>query len=469
MTTYRDWNGQPRSIEATLATASMAHLIAYIEHHDGHLRQAAIERALAERAPGLLPLLVERLNDWVPQVRDTARNAVLALLPTQTSHNILAVLPRIAGLRGKGRTLHQPWLERFETALLSQMSTEEFLAAVNGRDMQLARAAFDLLQRHALLGPAILSELALSSRADIVLAVRAAASIAQRPSGEQLLLYTSAMKSHFGPVRTMAIQGVLRVGGPEEKHFLAQACLFDPQSSVRSSAIAFLAAQGVDVKATYRALLAAPDAVAGKICIALASLAGLRDPSDVELVQQFTKHPLASVRRAACQAWLRLAPSDKDTVAMTALDDDSSSLKKLGLDMVRRGGAFIPFDVILTRLLSCHAWWALLAAAKAERWNWLEAIASISQATDAPPEIRVALKSELIDWMAYNRAYTRPTGRQIALFNSIPVRDALRGLSATPKSFEQVLQRELELASRSSSPSNAPSDYWSKSKFSDGK
>lgn len=447
MTTYRDWNGLSRSIEATLATASIAHLIAYIEHHDGHLRQAAIERALAERAPGLLPLLVERLNDWVPQVREAARNAVLTLLPTQTSHDILGVLPQIAGLRGKGRALHQPWLERFESALLTQISTEKFLTAVNGRDMRLARASFDLLQRHGLVGPAVLSELALSSRADIVLAVRAAASIAQLPSGEQLKLYTSAMKSHFGPVRTMAIQGLLRVGGQEEKHLLAQACLLDPQSSVRSSAIAFLVAQGGDVKATYRALLAASDAVAGKICIALASLAGLRDPRDIDLVQHFTKHPLASVRRAACQAWLRLAPSDKDTVAITALDDDASSLKKLALEMVRRSGAFIPFDVILTKLLFSRSWWALLAAAKAERWNWLEAIASIAQATDAPPEIREALKSELIDWMAYNRAYTRPTARQIALFKSAPVMATLRGLSA-PKSFEQALQRELDLASR---------------------
>lgn len=41
-------------------------------HYSGYVRQAALDRAAELRSLDLLPAIVDRLNDWVPQVRQRA-------------------------------------------------------------------------------------------------------------------------------------------------------------------------------------------------------------------------------------------------------------------------------------------------------------------------------------------------------------------------------------------------------------
>jgi hypothetical protein len=81
-------------------------LAADMGHYSGHVREAALERANVLRAPALLPAVVERLNDWVPQVRARAQALVLDWLATLDADAALRLLGALQHLREARRSDH---------------------------------------------------------------------------------------------------------------------------------------------------------------------------------------------------------------------------------------------------------------------------------------------------------------------------------------------------------------------------
>jgi hypothetical protein len=430
---------------AILASTSIADLGHALFAYSGYHRQAAVERAAQLADPELLPMVADRLNDWVPQVRDAARSAMLVMLPRMSSNAIWQILPTVTELRNKGRSDHSGWLDQFAQELIQYLQVDDLLKAIPGSDRKLARACFDLLRHHALVDHTVLGKVALSSRADIVLAVRGAQIIHLLPHDQQAALYATALQSHFGPVRTLGVSGLLRQPSVHDKRDLAKSFLLDPQSSVRGAAISFLVSDQFDVKSYYRTLLESPAATASQVRICLIALAGLRDATDVPLVRRFATHPLASVRLTALNAWFKLAEADKDTIARAALADSASSLKKVALAMVRRQHAYIPFDALLPDLLAKREWNLLLAFAQFEQWNWLEAICKIAFETGEHDDVWHDLQRDLQRWMHSNRSFTRPTSAQAEFLTSDRARAAFDTVTGNNKQFQEVLQRELAL------------------------
>ncbi|HEY0061465.1 MAG TPA: hypothetical protein VGC21_05050, partial [Telluria sp.] len=389
-----------------------------------------------------------RLNDWVPQVRDAARRAILALLPRLSSHAIVALLPHIFALRRKGRTDHTQWLAHFERESLAIIHTADLIGAIRGRHVQLARAAYDLAARHGLLEADLLAQLALANRADIVTSVRAASAIRLLPSARQLPLYVHAMRSHFGPVRTIAIQGLLQHPDLKDKAAFAQTWLLDPQSSVRSVAIAFLLAAQFDARQYYRARLDDNGTAIAQLRISLTSLSSLHNAADADLARRFATHPRISVRQVACVAWLRLVPAEKDAVARAALADCSPRLNRTALDMVRRQGAYIAFADLRDDLLLRREWRLLLQFAESDPWNWLEAICWIAIVTGIDDAVRPLLTTSLRAWTKSNRAFTWPQPKQQGFITSEGACGIYRALEDSGASVMEQVQARLSMGTR---------------------
>lgn len=103
---------------AELAQLRDAHAIApFANSHNGYLRQAAITHCAGLNVPAMLPLVVGRLNDWVEQVRDAARAAVIALAPVCSASDLLAALPHILQLHDARRTEHAAWITSYQDML----------------------------------------------------------------------------------------------------------------------------------------------------------------------------------------------------------------------------------------------------------------------------------------------------------------------------------------------------------------
>lgn len=389
-------------------------------HYSGYVREAAIARCVELALPDLFALVAERLNDWVPQVRRLARKALVTMLPFVPPTQVLSALPEILLVHSSGRDDYSSWLHEFEHALLEAVPVEEFIANAKCANIKTARACVHLLKKHSLLGPIELFDLILGRNDDIVLANLAMQYCAELPSDEQILQYKAASRSHFGSVRTIALQKVLEQTGENGLQF-AKAALGDPQSSVRFVAVGYLRSQGIDVRALYHGLLAAQNLKARKLRILVTALASLQDAADIPHIQSFCTNPDISVRRAAFNSWYKLAPQDRDEIALKALQDTARGVRKFVYQLVCRYGAYISFSRIEEILSRSGDRQMLLMFAEREKWKWIEYIARLSLGLDKVESDALGLGESLERWFVFSvRSFERPSEEQ-ARFLTSPV------------------------------------------------
>jgi hypothetical protein len=416
--------GQPAAPALSADTRPVAGLIAEVRrrdcvdalsadmaHYSGRVREAALKRAAELRSPDLLPAIVDRLNDWVPQVRQRAHDLVLDWLSLLDVDAAIRLLGTVQHLRVARRTDHSAWLQAFEQAVAAQVGADRIGAEVSNANAIVARTCFRLLAEHELVDPVTLVRLGLSNGTDIVLAHKAAESLVRLRADDRAALARLALRSRFGTVRASALRSLLS----DETETHAIDMLADPNSWVRLVASSWLERHGIDSAPLFAARLEEPDSSATVLRACLMGLAETGKRDQVDLVRRMTTHPSARVRSHAFSAWRQLAPADKDLIAERVLADESPRVRKAVLTMNRKHGAFVPFDVAWTLLRERGDVDLMLRYAQSEPWHRLALIAELETASRSDPALRERLRHELIAWIDSGRLhYTRPADTQRA-------------------------------------------------------
>ena len=437
-------------IRAATTATSLHDLSRYAADSSGYVRAAAVRRCAQQNDPQLLPIVAERLNDWVPEVREAARQALLTMLLAAPMALLIAHLPQMLRLHGgTGRGDSAAWLASFEARLIAVLGTDVLADHARHADIVTARACIGLLRRYRLLEPSLLVGLILGRGDDIVLVRAAVQQIVEVPADQQRSYYLMALRSHFGAVRTAALHRLLAHEGMAHEGATAEAnravainALADTQSSARYVARAYLAPRGFDVRAHYICLLGQRgSAKTAQTC--LAEIGSLRDPRDVELVRSLVADGRAVVRMAALAAWFKLAAPDKDQIARAALDDVAPRVRKFAAVLVLRHGAYIPFADIARQLDGLGDLRLLLRMAESQQWHWLEWIARLSVRLDHEQALALGLAASLSKWLAQSQIwYGNASAAQVAYLCSAPVRHSLRAL--LPHAGLADLERELD-------------------------
>lgn len=416
-------------------------------HYSGYERQAALERCAALDRTDLLPLVIVRLNDWVPAVRHAARATMQRLLPLATAPKLLQILPNVLRLREMSRSDHADWLQHFERTILELLSVQDLLDGVCGKNVHVARSCFYMLHKYGLGDRTQYIGMALATRADTVLATQALQLCASAAPDVQTALYLKAMSSPFGRIRTSAFLCLTQAHGGQDMHALALASLLDAQASVRYLATVALQARGGDARISYRAILANRTSNTQAIRVSLLALGSLRAPEDLELIRAFTQAKLPSVRLAAYNAWLKAAPSDKDAIALQAAGDVAPCMQKFAWQMVSRQGAFIPYATLHPLLEAMGDHDLLLRYASANKWQWLATIAQLALAQAPQGPSQTCLDHELLRWIRdSHRITTEPNGQQHDLLSQECVQAALRALlTGYDEQYSTLLTHELAL------------------------
>lgn len=420
-------------------TESIEVLQQYAPESSGYVREEVLKRCIALKPLALLPAVMARLNDWVPQVRHAAREALAALLPQMTVTQLAPLLHALLRLHTHGRGDSAAWLAGFEAKLLQKMTLPDLCALARGSERRTARAAVSLIERHGLLAPAAIVQLIVARRDDVVLAQRAIALCASLTPDQRAAAYHVAASSHFGAVRTVAVRALLSMEN-QARTQIAQAALEDVQTSVRQTAIAYLLTTGFDVRGYYRNVLQQGGHQVLRTRICLNALAGLRDSTDVGLVKSFQHNAHPGVRAAALSAWLRLAEPDKDSIALAALEDTARGVRKLAVHLARKYGAYIPFASIVQQLEVNDDVQAPLLLAESNKWNWLECVARICLQRGVAHARCLGLDSALVRWCQAVDWYDRPTAQQQLLLTSAPVAACFARL-LHPRSVQPLLAR----------------------------
>lgn len=386
-------------LRAVSACDSPSQLAVFACDYSGYVREAALVRCVKLSLPELLPVVCNRLNDWVPEVRNMARSALMTLIPFTPAGQLLATLPTILRLLLAARTDHKEWVEQFETNLIRMVGVKEITAAVSGADVRVARACFDILMKYQLPDTDALFRVVLGGSEDIVLAVRAVQMCAGLPSETRRAHYLTAAKSKFGAVRTIAVRALLTQQGDAGKQDIAVAALLDAQPSVRENATAYLKAQSYDLSGFYRNVLQSSAVSAKRIQVALTELSKLRDLDDLDLIKSFIEAPRPSIRLAALTAWLKVSEGDKDSIALEALADVAPRVRQFALQTVRKQRAYIPYPAARKILEEKGDFALLLQFSASSKWASLECIARTSLQVALDDLLKPLLAEALRDWI----------------------------------------------------------------------
>jgi hypothetical protein len=418
---------KPARIEARECDA-IDDLVSYIRHDDGYVREAALERAIELASPRLLEAIAERLNDWVPQVRVRAQQAIRGLLPSLDAAAILRTLPAVQHLSRTGRTDHAPWIAEFEQASIRQLGVQAILDGLRSPDARIARACYRLLGTYQLTDPVALVRQVLPHSADILVSRRAVDAIDGMPVAARRGLYGLALSSRYGMLRAIALRKLLTEESGENDA-VATRMLIDLQGWVRLIACAYLKKRGVDGAALYAARLHEAQGSSRVLRACLYGLAGLGDTRFIDLVRTFTAHASSRVQASAYLAWLHLEPGKKDEIARAVVASPCRRVRKLALTLVQEHGAYLPSAFVLPVLDAQGDSDLMLAFARREPWAWIEAIVMLEARARTDPQLHQRLAGELYHWLdAPTRSYSRPDARQRALFTRADTLEALHAL-----------------------------------------
>lgn len=439
-----EWRHYAAVIDEIGQSNSVVMLREWARHHSGYVREAALRRCVELALPELFSAVVARLNDWVPEVRQVARTAIVTLLSRVPPEQILAELPVILRLYSGGRGNHAGWLDQFETILIQAIAADDIIAAAQGNNVHVARACVHLIWKHQLLESTTLIALILRRRDDIVLACQAVQMCSQLPQSAQVAQYHQAARSHFGPVRVLAIQALLDIPDVDRIR-VATSALQDVQGAVRAVAIRFLTSSGFDVRSYYRNMLLQGPMAAKCTRICLNELAGLRLQDDLALITSFLTSDSISVRVTAYAGWLKLAEHGKDTIAHMAFLDVAPGVRKFALRAVRAHGAYIALSVIQPCLMQRDDVTMTMLFVENQRWTWLECIAQVVLTRGIVESIQLGLDHSLRKWLGEAGSwFQNPSREQFAYLSSPGVTAVLGELLCGDAHAGKLLAQELE-------------------------
>lgn len=419
---------------------------------NGHVREAAVDRAAELGIPMLLPALVPRLNDWVVPVRIKAQRTVLSMLatldPEQDLHRALQLLPEVQRLRHAGRADHSEWIAAFERRFIEIVGPERIVAAIGDRHAGIARSCFTLARDRALAATAVLCRTALEAKGNVALERNAIDLARGLDENEQREIHRLALASRTGIVRAEALRALLRTGDPESLA-LAESMLTDGNAWVRMVAGAFLARGDIDVAGRYAEMLSDAWANARTARACLAGLAESGGKVHLALVRGFTDHAHARVQTAAFLAWIHLAPEEKDEIALRVLRSPWPRVRRLSATFINKHGAYVPLDAGLTLMRMHGDHDQMLHFVRGDPWAPLAVIAELAEARRMDPDFQRTLRAELSAWLdSPTRGYRQPCGELRARLLAEATRQALFELAGDSLYMQRTLAHEFEALDR---------------------
>lgn len=359
-------------------------------HHNGFVREVAVRELSELPSPEALAALLERVNDWVPQVRQLANAGVQRYLVPEHTPALLHALQPLMALAERQRADHRETLAAARTVLQGAEVRDAVLAAFLVKHGKAARFLFDLLLE-ASDKPTYLLGTALAHREMTVrqMAVSACRSL---PAEQAVPLLQSALATPGASVRAKALHALL--GLLDDPRELLCGALLDASPAVRNLARWAASRWQLDARATLDARLRQPLPQRKQEWLGVLGLASeLGVALDEAWRDAALRSPLSSVRLAA----------------VAGLDDAQLSDRLAALDD--------PADKVFAKALEglCRQPWAALASALDARldrdWHRLPAtrrqalmrlrprwqqLAYLLHRLDASPDER----NTWLDWIA---------------------------------------------------------------------
>lgn len=335
MSTIRDWlnklknksapssswadHRRNEALELLADVESNGRLVELSTHYNGFVREVVVRELCSHPSPEALVALIERLNDWVAQVRDLAAAGLKHYLsPSQVKALLFALEPLIA-LAARRRVDHGPTLMVVRAVLQSRDIRDEVYTNFLARQGKPARYLFALLLEQDT-APETLIRSALAHR-ELTVRLMAVSACQELPAAQARQLLHEALSRPGAKVRVCVLRALLPLLD-DTKPVLRKA-LMDASPSIRGLARWAAPHSNVDALIVLTEQLN-QDMPSGKRN--WLGVLGLAAELNIDLPQPWHKEALRSAYSTVRQAAVRLLRDDQLVELLEALDDPSDKV-----------------------------------------------------------------------------------------------------------------------------------------------
>jgi len=323
----------------TPPTPAPRSLLDRLSSPNGFERESAVLEAERLADASVLPMLLVRANDWVPQIRSAARRALRSFLQPAFLPHWCGALDGVLALERAVRDDHAPLLEEIRAYLRRPDRLPAVRQAVQHSSEQLRRFAFDLewssaadSQRVALLHRAL-------AGTDRLVARIAASLLEQLPDAQdRRTLARAGCSSRFAPVRAQSLRILLAAADASAGQLAFSLCL-DRSASVRAVAWQHVRQTGAVADAIRAATTQFENSVTVAEKWAALDFLVTAAPEQAENACRSalrSSHP--RLRALALAALLsRSSESDQEELLLTGLRDPSGKVQLTFLHAVVQG------------------------------------------------------------------------------------------------------------------------------------
>jgi|HubBroStandDraft_2_1064218.scaffolds.fasta_scaffold12778_1 hypothetical protein len=410
-------------------------------HTNGHVREAAVRELGKTEAGTELPFLLIRANDWVPEIRSSARNFLLSRIRSDYIHRLMDWLPLALRLSNVGRDDHSAILEAVRGLLASSEAREALRAGFESQDQFVRRFCFQLALN--------------SNEADLLTVLQRAfverdAQVRKEavyrlhailPSGGSKELLIRARNDGCMAVRREALH-IFAEKYADEAPEEFQSALLDANIAVREEAQYFFQKKGtVDLRAYYSHRLETSNS--RQLCAAIAGVGETGVAKDSQLVERFIHKQSSKVRVAALHTIAKLNPDAYLDKFVLALDDASSTVAREAVLALSRKANSVGGQRLWEIFDSCRyphgKRWALFLLARINKWD---SIAFLIQSLPDQNDSCVELSQRyIVRWFArYNRSFATPTAEQLSRLRNVLSRCNLLLSSGTQRQLDSLLK-----------------------------
>lgn len=288
-------------------------------HYNGFIREVAVRGLCDHPSPEALVALIERLNDWVPQIRDLALKGLNHYLtPSQAQALLFAVEPLLA-LTARRRADHGPTLIAVRSVLQSPEIKAEVYANFLSRQGKAARYLFALLLEKDS-APETLIRAALAHR-ELTVRLAAVSACQDLPASQASPLLLEALSRPGAKVRVCVLRALLPL--LDDPRPLLHKSLLDASISIRSLARWAAARHNIDANAilTEKMNQDLPSRKQDWL-----GVIGLATELDAALDKRWLTEAMRSRYSTVREAAIRMLGESQLTELLGALDDPSDKV-----------------------------------------------------------------------------------------------------------------------------------------------
>jgi len=309
-------------------------LVLLTVHSSGWVRELALRALIGRTDRCILPVLRDRLNDWVPQVREQAGKVFSAFLQPEHAQLLVEVLPLFVVLDRRGRADHSPTQAAIRRVLLLPKSRSALRNELSSPSREIRCFCFELLIAAEGPNDALITA-GLAAREPAIRAM-ASRAVLQIPVEHPIDGHLAAMlASGDRPLRQVALEVLAaRQGVRAVPTFVSH--LFDRSPTLREYARFYLAKFSAPVvpRTMYRDTIRTGGA---SLVPAIDGLAETGVAEDADLILPMMEHRRVRVRLAALRTFSRLHPDRGMPALLDALDATSARIRRFAmLELTRR-------------------------------------------------------------------------------------------------------------------------------------